>query len=284
MPEAEGMRKNSGDHYVLDLKNIKLSNPDQRKFYVTASTRDSSKISALGANGVARDDPYYPAVVNWLQNFEESEIKLAQYWRWDNTYYTNLSLKVMYWLDIPPTDGDWVFKGEFGETGGGSAIAPVPGVDDDGMPATNIRFAVKMMITNVTATARTGALGHELKGYARKVDRLLGLKPGSSSAEHGSGGWTSVTFKVTGALQNGLVNRQYMPLRWFVFGPDSWDDNFTAEFDIIDPFSKHSPAYSYGWSAYPDSSIWYSWTIDERIEPFTVHMLNSNSTFKVTSP
>jgi hypothetical protein len=271
--------------YVLDLSNIRLKDEDQRKYYVKASTRDTSKIAALGANGVSRDDPYYPAVVKWLQNFEEGEIKLAQYWRWNDTYVTNLTLKSMYWLDIPPTDGDWVFKGDFGPRY--HTIAPVQSEDDDGKPTTNIRFTVSMMITNATTTARTGALGYELKGYARKLDRLLGLEPDSSSggiAGTTASSWTSVTFKITGALQNGEAIRNQLPLRWFAFGPDSWDDDFSAVIDLKDPYSKHSPGYSYGWDEFRGTPIFYSWRFDDRLGPITVEMLNSNSTYKVTSP
>jgi len=268
--------------WTLDLSGLRISDPENRKFEVMASVKDSSKIADLGDKGIAKDDPYYPAVVDWLQNYEEGDIRLAEFWLLDNTPYKPdgvnkylLNLKQMYWLNIDPVGRDngsgnseWALKG-----GMSSGAYPVLAVTNSltGSCATNIRCAVTLMITNLLDATLT-----------RSPDMLRGLEPGSTSSNYNekvSGDWNSVTFKITGALQNGKVNNIYRPLRWFTFGPDSFTNGFTRIVDIADPFSKGSPGYSYEWYKHPGSQIFYRWAInhDTNRPPITVYQLNDDN-------
>ncbi|MBR6586548.1 MAG: hypothetical protein IKK82_03930, partial [Kiritimatiellae bacterium] len=285
--EATNMVSKTGRHsiWTLDLSGLKMSDPENRKFEVMASVKDSSKIAALGDKGIAKDDPYYPAVVDWLQNYEEGDIKLAEFWLLNDTPYKPdgvnkylMSLKQMYWLDIPPVsespagtfeNSDWVFKGGMGS-------GAIPNTQTNiayGGLMTNIRVAVTMMITN------------RFTGEAHPPSMLRGLEPGSTSYDYNEklpdNDWDSVTFKITGALQNGKVNNIYRPLRWFTFGPDSFTNGFTRVVDIADPFSKGSPGYSYEWYKHPGSQIFYRWAInhDTNRPPVTVYQLNDENAF-----
>jgi hypothetical protein len=114
---------------------------------------------------------------------------------------------------------------------------------------------------------------------------LRGLAPGSDSyyyVDNGSVLWTSVTFKVTGDIQNGMPNRaRWVPLRYFVFTPDSFDPvDHTAAIDIWDPFDPYGSPATKGWSLYKDSPVFYRWSIDERLAPAAIEPLKADSTFR----
>ena len=266
--------------WTLDLSNLRISDPESRKFEVTAYSKDSVEIS----KHIDKTDPYYPAIVDWLQNYDEGEIMLAEYWcsnrnvpitKADGSKY-RLNLKQMYWLDIPPVgdadkDGysDWALKG-----GMSSGCRPISVINPIiGGLVTNIRFSVTLMITNLVNASLTHG-----------PNMLRGLEPGSTSSnynENVSKNWDSATFKITGALQNGVVNSIYRPLRWFTFGPDSFsaDNGYTREIDIVDPSSKTSPGYSYEWYKHPGASVFYRWRIDHDTNrpPDTVYQLNDRN-------
>jgi hypothetical protein len=162
-------------------------------------------------------------------------------------------------------ESDWVFKG-----GMGSGAAPWEEETKVYGLITNIRVAVTMMISN------------KYENTAHAPNMLRGLEPGSTSANYDekvSSDWDSVTFKITGALQNGKVNKIYRPLRWFTFGPNSFTNGFTRYVDVSDPFSKRSPGYSYEWWKHPGSSIFYRWRIDDDTNrpPITVYQLNDDN-------
>jgi len=269
--------------WTLDLSGLRISDPENRKFEVMASVKDSSQISGLpDGKGITKDDPYYPAVVDWLQNYEEGKIRLAEIWlpndkkvRGADGEVSRLNLKQMYWLNIPPVsqsdknttvdESDWVFKG-----GMGSGAAPWKEETKAYGLITNIRVAVTMMISN------------KYENTAHAPNMLRGLEPGSTSSNYNekvSSDWDSVTFKITGALQNGKVDKIYRPLRWFTFGPNSFTNGFTRYVDVSDPFSKRSPGYSYEWWKHPGSSIFYRWRIDHDTNrpPITVYQLNDEN-------
>ena len=178
----------------------------------------------------------------------------------------------MYWFNIPPvTDSDtdeWVLKGGMGS----GAIPSISTNLVGGGLSTNIRVAVTMMITNTVT------------GEAYPPNMLRGLEPGSTSYDYDetsqAGGWTSVTFKVTGALQIDGYRDIYRPLRWFTFGPDSFTNGFTRVIDVKDPFSKSSPGYSYEWYKHPGSQVLYRWRVDDdetNRPPSTVYQLNDEN-------
>jgi hypothetical protein len=271
---SEASGKNG--EWTLNLDNITISDMESRRFEVKASTRDTSKISALGENGISRDDPYYPAVVDWLQNYEEGEIRLAEYWNTDSGPYIEngkvrlLNLKQMYWLDIPPVSGDsvqyrdsseWVVKGYM--------APPIPVIRND-KSLTNVLVSVTMMISN------------RLENTAHSPYMLRGITPKSTSSnynEHASANWDSVTFNITGMLFTGdQPSNIRRPLRWFTFCPESFT-NFVRTIEILDPTSKGSPGYSYGWDKFPSSTVGYAWSIgDDTNRPaITVQQLNDRN-------
>ncbi|MCQ2391654.1 MAG: hypothetical protein MJ240_09550 [Kiritimatiellae bacterium] len=251
----------SPGQYVLPLMNV------TNTIDVYASARLSSAIT----DRVDPRDPYYNAITQWiLDNYAEGEIMPARFIGLSGTVTNELSLKQMYWLDIPPTEGGWIFRAGMG----GGLVDPSLPISQPcepvlytnaltGAVSTNVRVSVVLQLTN------------EVSGAWHAPKYLQGLEPGSRSDTYtGRPNWTSVTFKVTGALQNGIANNTWVPLRWFVFGPDSFDaETCTATIEITDPFSKASPAEHERWSDYPGKPVFYSWQLDESRSNYSTEML-----------
>ena len=239
--------------------------------------------------GLTRDNRYTKAVLDWLSkgtdvygnawaNADAGKIKLAEYWPWvgDEDKRQTLPLTAMYWLDIDPTAGDWVFR---------AGTTKITGPVYPSASVTNIRLSVSMMITNKNTSA------------AHAPYTLRGLEPGSSSHTYdpvtSDYGWTSVTFKVTGTMLKNFSDtaprENRVPLRWFVFGEYSFGgaDGFTTTIDVRDPWASDSPATGYGYQEWlrqnagkPLPVIGYAWDIDERLKPVSVDKLKADSTFK----
>ena len=275
-----------GSTWVLDLSHLKVSDPDVRKFEVTASVKNSSSIPGAAEGGIDPTDPYYPAVIDWLQNYDEDTIRLARFYGLDNQPVLDkngeeykLSLKEMYWLDIPPVctnslDWEWIFKaGMGGGASGADTVGSVVATAVDGALVTNIRVTVTMMISN------------RVSHVAYPPYTLRGLEPGSVSSnynERTSKKWDSVTFKVQGALQTNGMNKVWRPLRWFTFCPESFgapgtENAFTRTIELHEPHTKSSPGYSYDWDKFPTCPVWYRCAIDEVLGPITVYQLNDDN-------
>lgn len=264
--------------------------------YKIANIKDQINLLAkAGPNGRMRDlgvseSRYRDAIMHWMQQYDDTEeIRLAKFRplsRFSDTTGasdSSLSLVDMYWLNIPPTDGGWLFVAGIGGWGQGTDGSPVVAPYEYTNPVTgdvgtNVTIRMTMFLTNTVSHT------------AHAPDRLQGLEPGSTSYDSESGvaydpslnpNWTSVTFKVTGALQNGKVNDVWQPLRWFVFGPDSFDENFTATIDIHDPFKPDSSTAAAGWGNYRGTPVFYRWAIDDRLRPDTTEMLKSDSRFSI---
>lgn len=260
--EAQGRGDRADNHtWTLHLSNVNETTT------VYASAEAGGDVEAVG---MSADDPYFPAVMAWLEGKDDAGgLYMAEDWDLANNKKGMLGLKDMYWLDIDPTEEGWVLKSGMG--GGTSPVHPVYTLEGNTC-YTNDRVTVTMMITN------------KIANVARRPDRLLGLEPGSSSADYNlySPAWTSVTFKVVGALQNDdpAVRGLYLPLRWFVFGPGSFGDDFTATIDIWDPHSSNSPGYFYGWGDFPGVPVWYKFRLDgEPAHYDTAEVLDKNSTY-----
>ncbi len=250
--EAKGRADQADNHkWTLTLKDVNET--------VTVYA-DEQAGAEVGAKGLDASDPYFPAVMDWLSNKDDSKgLFLAPFCPLsDPTKIVDyLTLKHMYWLDIDPTEEGWVFVAGMGGTGHKpvNPVQPVYVMDDFGRVYTNARVVVTMMISNTVT------------GVARAPDHLLGLEPGSSSLNYdiGSPAWTSATFKITGALRRTdepNVATNYYPLRWFVFTPESFDEDFRATIDLWDQRSANSPGWFYGWGDYPGVPIWYKWRLD----------------------
>ena len=262
-------------------------------YYVFPMSQVSNTVEIVASAGVSDNvtssidprDPYFDAVIDWLKKAYAKnpewgdEISAANFIGLSGTVTNKMSVKQMYWLDIPPTEGGWFFRAGMGGPEDAVHARPQPVTPVEYMPldgdtyVTNVRVQVFMQLTNVNRTVDAC--------YPPKL--LRGLEPGSSSDNY-SGSWTSVTFKVTGALQNGYANNNWVPLRWFVFGPDSFGapgtpDAYTATIEVSDPFTTYSPAYDEGWYDYIGSPVFYSWQIDESRRPRSVEMLKKDSTY-----
>ena len=245
--------------YTLRLDNVQES--------MTVNAGDQASQIVVDA-GLPRTDPYFPAVMDWLHrkfgDAEDDTIHQAEFHSLDNVKRGTLGIKDMYWLDIPPNEAGWWLKGGMGAgvpDGSNPGCMPkgyvytnwVDGVAQE-IPSTNIVVTLTLMITN------------HLTDVWRKPSYLQGLEPGSSSSnytQYAANNWTSCTFKVTGALQKPGVTDTYMPLRWFVFGPDSFDDNCQARIEVTDPFLPQSVGGNYGWPAFRNvHQIFYRWRLD----------------------
>ena len=249
---------------------------------------------SLQAAGI--DERYREAVLDWLSNHrtlrgefanpDAEEVQLADfipYSTWRNNQSaeaaSKLTLTEMYWLDMDPTVGGLALVG-------GMSAAPTPAIVDgyQGSAAvTNVKMGVFMMITNRNDQAAVGAQ----TWWTPYVTR--GLQPGSTSWEYtpdSTWNWTSATFKVTGILANGYTSennsRNWIPLRWFVFHEDSFDqDTKTSMIEVRDPYGTETPGYSAGWKEWVDehgyTPVFFSWALDKRLKPFTVEVLKKEN-------
>ena len=267
--EAEGRADRADNHkWTLTLKDV------TETVTVYADEKAGAEVTGVG---VDKTDPYFPAIMDWLADKDdENGLYLAQFvpLHGNMKYAHDLGLKEMYWLDIDPTKPGWVLRAGMGGKGSSSSnpVQPIY-LEEFGRTYTNSRVVVTMMITNTVTHA------------VRPPDHLLGLEPGSNSYDYdyGSPAWTSVTFKICGALQRSdvtNVSSNYYPLRWFVFTKNSFDENFQTTIDLWDPRSQNSPGWFYGWGDYPGVPIWYRWRLDGDPAWYdTAEPLNSKSTY-----
>lgn len=238
--------------------------------------------------GLGPDNPYRPAVVAWLEKNatmrgafkhagdEIQEIKLARLEGLDGIDRGEMSLTDMYWFDMDPTWEGQVFRMGMIEAPTEKPVGGrVPYEDDDesGGKVTNLVMRIFMKIYNPGDPT--------FEPYAPYT--LNGRKPGSSSAVDASN-WDSETFKITGIVNNGTSEMipetaKWLPLRYFVFGPDSFKD-FKSTIEIIDPFTPLSPAYYQGWDELKGKPTFFSFSIDTRTVPVSPEVLNWDSTFK----
>lgn len=246
--------------------------------------------------GLGPDNKYRDAVVDWLEkgeslkfgewaNPDSDDIKLAEYQSLSGNLVTNLTLTQMYWLDIDPTAGNFVFRG--GMVGPPQSITRSVSIDgvDYLADAPNFQMDVKLYITNKTENA--GSMYYNM-AWAPYVLRGRGKGENSMNYSYSSERWTNVTFKITGFLNNGfnkLGNKNnWIPQRWFVFTEDSFDEDFVTSVEIKDPFSKDTPGYSNGWYdwhlAHPNDALFFSWSLDTRLEQFPVEPLKKENFYE----
>lgn len=265
---------------------------------VVATSRLMGKI----ADYIGERNRFEAAILDWLvkgktmrgEFANPGEIHLGEYKNLKDEKISDLSLTEMYWLDMDPTEEDWVLKAGIVsvtpidkptepttrmKTAG---IAPSEGEPD--VPSTtssdkNLRIKVKMTITNENNHV----------SYAPYV--LRSVRPGVTSIDFEAGGydgnWDSANFKITGNLINGQPKKDpWTPLRWFYFLPDfdkpnlsaSFDEKNEATIDVYDPFENKGGTTS-GWDKWPGCPVFYSWAIDERSMPTTVEPLTPTSTY-----
>lgn len=246
--------------------------------FVTAFAKPLAKLVDCG---LTPDNPYTPAVMDWMVKHRDAygndwadpyaaEVRLADYLSMDDEVITNMTLTEMYWLDMDPTVGNLALKG-------GIVDIKPPNAD------MNVEMSAYLMITN------------RLSGDAKTPYVVRGLAPGETSWDYdnSSWGWTSVTFKVTGRIVNGLtgeeVRHDWIPLRWFVFHEDSFvprgtSGEGTSVVQLYDPYSSRSPGYTAGWydwkEEYGEAPVYFSWAIDPRIQPVSVEVLKQENKYR----
>ena len=246
--------------------------------------------------GLGPDNKYRDAVVDWLEkgeslkfgewaNPDSDDIKLAEYQSLSGNIVTNLTLTQMYWLDIDPTAGDFVFRG--GMVGPPQPITRSVSIDgvDYLADAPNFKMDVKLYITN--KTENVDSMYYNM-AWAPYVLRGRGKGENSMNYSYSSARWTNVTFKITGFLNNGLNKLgnkdNWIPQRWFVFTEDSFNEDFVTSVEIKDPFAKDTPGYSNGWYdwhlAHPNDALFFSWSLDTRLEQFPVEPLKKENFYE----
>ena len=252
--------------------------------YITATEGFDSGLERFNIGLEPGKSKYSRAVVNWLAkcwpDATPDDIRLARYMNLVNeNVITNLTLTEMYWFDIPPvnSEGNPSEESEWWLRGGFWKIRPQAYIREgfNGVLYTNSQFDVRLYISN--DWTRAAFAPPRLQGIANER---------SDEPETYSGGWTSVTFKIRGALINGEPgNKGFLPFRMFTFGPGSFtgpadETPFMSTIEILDPFSSASPGHSYGWDKYPNTMpFWFKWSVDTDGVPDTVSTLKAKDTY-----
>ena len=268
LAEARGRASRADGHtWTLQLKDVAAT------VDVTVGEEADKDVTDAGLDP---NDPYYRAVMAWLASFGDGGgLRRAEQWDLANRKVGTLDLLDMYWLNINPTNGNWVLKAGMGSVDvpppAVAPVAPLPREDPALGPVTNVRLVVTMLLTNTVTGVHHGP------------DRIQGLEPGTSSHDYtmASSNWRGATFKICGALQKDGVRDTFCPLRWFVFGPDSFDAQGRALIEIDDPHAPNSPGYANGWGDDRELPIFYKWTLDRAV-PGTgaVDVLKTDATYK----
>ena len=266
---------------------IALSNVTQTTTVIANDRGDSRLFGTNYAWQVAEDDPYKPAILDWLlRNYSDKnpdDIVPAEHW-FQGRKVGELDLKAMYWLDIPPTDGhdeggnrvsDWRLL--YGFTDSPEKFTD----EEEGITYENNAIVeVQMMLTNTVNTA----LSHPPR-------TIQGLAPGSSSANDyatATANWTSATFKVTCALDTGDLINNFKPVKWFVFDENSFTADGHAYIEIPDQSKPNVPGFTYGWHYYRGTSFNYKSSLDDRPSGlYSTELLraaHTNSYHAITSP
>ena len=240
--------------------------------------------------GLTESNAYTPAVMDWLlrgrtcyrefRNPDAGKVYLADFLPLHNAAAQGqLTLTEMYWLDMDPTEplgGDANTTTNALALRAGMSEAPAPFLTEskyDGLPQTNVRFGVKMMITNRNDNAAVAP-------YV-----LRGLEPGVTSWDY-MGDWTSATFKVTGFLASGRMDytNEWHALRWFVFDEYSFDENFESHIEVADP---HKPNQQ-GWDDYsswflgfdPATPVFFRWDLSQGNGLYAIELLNPTNYYE----
>ncbi len=239
---------------------ISLPNIQEATTVVVGDKGDSRLFGTDKPWKLAEDDPYKPAVLDWLlrtlPDGNPDEIVAAEQWDVAQTRKVGtLDLKAMYWLDIPPTAdanhddvNDWRLLFDIKK-----AFTAFPTVEDGVTYSHNSIGAIQMLMTNT------------VDGAFHPPYTIQGMQPGSSSAADFatmSENWTSATFKVSCALNYPGQSDAYRPVKWFVFDDRSFSADGTAWIEVPDQSKTYTPGFDYGWSHYLGTSFYYKAALD----------------------
>ena len=264
---------------------IKLDDLQETTTVMVDDRGDSSLFGTNYAWQVAENDPYKPAILDWLlRNYSDKnpeDIVPAEHW-FQGRKVGELDLKAMYWLDIPPTDGhyeggnrvsDWRLLYGF------TKLSVFSDVEDDVTYDNNAIVTVQMLLTNTVSHVH----------YPPYT--IQGIEPGSSSADGYAGSsenWTSATFKVTCALDTGDLKNSLKPVKWFVFDRNSFDDDGLAYIEIPDQSKPNVPGFDYGWHYYRGTSFIYKSALSDGASGLysteVLRAVHTNTYHSTTSP
>ena len=258
--------------------------PTGSLYYVRASAVPQAALAEKF--GLTAENPYTPAVLKWLSKWNADgsltaeDIRLARFMGLHGIGgWSFMDLTDMYWLDIPPVpqsaeewaqnDGtNWWLRGGIDDFSGKDHI--IKRREYRGGELVDVTYTNKQITIALYAS-------NEVTEAVWSPTKLQGLNNESSAGDYGNS-WTSVTLKVKGRL-NLSETSPYLPFRTFIFGEDSFDENHRAVIDILDPFQ--SPiGIAYGWDKHPNSSAYFQWRIDTTYYPYSIEMLNKDSTYK----
>ena len=305
-----------GQRTVTPPERTSFSGPVERNgksYYTLTMSSVSNRIDVQVASAVSDEveamippsgEAYRPAVMKWLERgetggadgghhpFKGATLKPAWY-RGGNfdsplpddesTYSNRIDLVGMYWLDIDPTEGGWELWGNMGNRPGSpGTLGPVNcetnRVNALGDWHTNILTTVWLELRNTNSTPHVSYPPYRLQGLNNEQSDLY------------TGSWTSVTFQVAMQLMTDdmSLSSVWRSMRYFVFGRDSFrpaDDPvapYAARIEVIDPFSRQSPAWEWGWWKYADRGLkpFTKWRLNANVTPGGVSTLHADDFFE----
>ena len=243
--------------------------------------------------GLDPNDRYTPAIMRWLQEgstkrgpfkHPEGPVMNAIFrGLWSDATNCVLGLREMYCLDIDPTEGGWWLRAGMTDFKGNwyQRVRKYDATIEQDVELSDAMLKVRMYLSNEVASVKQPVV------YPPNILRGVSYGERSDDPSTYAGNWTGVTFKVVGRLSDvGMTTN--LPFRCFTFAPGSFAGAegagdlkpFEAEIEIIDPFSKLSPGWSYGWSKHKGKSAFLMWwTFDERQLPIGVETLNMKSLY-----
>ena len=253
--------------YTLSLNNI------TSETYVVATEGVSPLLLDAGLDP---SDRYTPAIMNWLSARHaagelanpEGPISLGHYKGLEEDDAEHeMTLKLMYWLDLDPTEPGWWWRAGFSSAPGSEIRRRRKWNDTTTECLTNRQMTVKMYLSN--DVSRTVYAPYRLQGL------------GNEQSDTFTGNWTSETFKVQVKLNNKLENNiGFVTFRSFTFAPGSFSSGFESLVEILDPFARSSAGYAYGWYGNWCNSVLYRWSLDDDLATWaTIEALKEDSSY-----
>ena len=239
--------------------------------------------------GLTNTNRFTDAVVDWLgkgvtakgEDFAGEDIStnnLAVVLDYHNATNVigHLTLTEMYWFDMDPTTNGWYFT---------CALTSAA-------PNKITREYNNQLYTNDVVSAYLCISNAELAtAYAPYI--LRSDVPGVTSWDvidnpYTYGEISNVNMKVEANLGNGKrLKDAFVPVRWMLFKPDSFTEDFVSEIEIWDPYSDQSPAGNEGWKdeEHNENSVFYRLNINASRGMYGLeHQLPTNFYEKVSTP
>ena len=259
---------NAAPRHVPHVCDYEIDSPSGTMYVVASEGIDERLLTKWG---LGKENRFTPSILNWLgANWPDRDIDEmvpAHYQMVDNNEAAKheLGLNDLYWLDIPPFtesgEPEWLLRA--GVTGVRHPVVR----EKYGREYTNLILTVKMYKEN----------DHTFE--TNRVVKMQGLDDSRSNDPETYDVWDSQTFKIRGAIN---LNSRFLPFRTFIFDDGSFDEDYQARIEIMDPYSPASPGYSYGWDLHVDTrgSAFWCTTMDTDSQPVTIEMLKADSTYE----